>query len=115
MSAMKKWLQTDDPCSGEDRMDTVNEYNLHIGYQFHGSYFKKTFNKLYYCKWTAIKGCLSGDNQVPGSSTFGSTESVATTGRRSELIEFVNSVPILHNYDDDVTIRFELYAFSFNS
>lgn len=51
---------------------------------------------------------MSGDDQVASSSTSGSTESVETTGRRGELIEFVNPVPILYNYDDDITIRFEL-------
>ncbi|VDM14569.1 unnamed protein product [Wuchereria bancrofti] len=65
---------------------------------------------MYYCKWTALKGCLSGDDQIASSSTFGSTEIVETIGRQGELIEFVNEVPIIYNYDDDITIRFELFA-----
>ncbi|VIO89566.1 Uncharacterized protein BM_BM11029 [Brugia malayi] len=91
-------------------MDVINEYNLHICYQFHGNYFKKTFNKLYCCKWTAIKGCLSDDDQIASSSTSGSTEIVETIGRQGELIEFVKPIPIIYNYDDDITIRFELFS-----
>ncbi|VDM92743.1 unnamed protein product, partial [Onchocerca ochengi] len=55
----------------------------------------------------AVKGCLNEDDQVASGSTSGSTENVETTGRRGELIEFVNPVPVRYNYDDDVTIRFE--------
>uniref|UniRef100_A0A8R1TQB6 Uncharacterized protein n=2 Tax=Onchocerca TaxID=6281 RepID=A0A8R1TQB6_ONCVO len=102
-------MQTDNFCS-EERMNAINEYNLHICYQFHRSYFKKTFNKLYCCKWMAVKGCLNEDDQVASGSTSGSTENVETTGRRGELIEFVNPVPVRYNYDDDVTIRFELFC-----
>ncbi|VDO28426.1 unnamed protein product [Onchocerca flexuosa] len=58
----------------------------------------------------AVKGCLNGDDQVASSSTSGSTESVKTTGQRDELIEFVNPIPVRYNYDDDVTIRFELFC-----
>ncbi|KAM3727252.1 putative endoglucanase [Dirofilaria immitis] len=91
-------------------MNTRNEYILHICYQFHESYFKKTFNKLYCCKWMAIKGCLNGDDQISNSSASGSTESVETTGQLGELIEFVNPIPVCYNYDDDITIRFELFC-----
>lgn len=79
--------------------------------------FQKTFNKLYYCKWTAIKECLSDDDRSASRSSSngccrilssGNTENVETIGRPDELIEFVNSVPILYNYDDDITVRFEL-------
>ncbi|VDK80972.1 unnamed protein product [Litomosoides sigmodontis] len=94
-------------------MDAINEYSLHISYRFHGSYFKfqKTFNKLYCCKWTAVKECLSdGDRSASRTSSSGSTENVETIGRPDELIEFVNSVPILYNYDDDITVRFELFC-----
>uniref|UniRef100_A0A0R3RMQ2 Transmembrane 9 superfamily member n=1 Tax=Elaeophora elaphi TaxID=1147741 RepID=A0A0R3RMQ2_9BILA len=112
MLKMKRWPQIDELyASSEERMDTVNEYNLHICYQFHRSYFKKTFNKLYCCKWTTMKGCLSGDehDQVAASSSLtGSTENVEAIGRRGELIEFVIPVPIRYNYDDDITVRFEL-------
>lgn len=54
-----------------------------------------------------VKGCAVEDEQIPSSSS-GYTEGVETTGRRDELIEFVSSVPIAYNYDDDVTVRFEL-------
>ncbi|KAL3990862.1 hypothetical protein ACH3XW_33535 [Acanthocheilonema viteae] len=113
---MKRWLQMDNFCgdsgigSGGGGMNAINEYSLHISYQFHESYFKQTFNKLYCCKWTAIKGCLSGNDRASSSSQTGNTESVPTVGQRGELIEFVKPVSILYNYDDDITIRFELFC-----
>uniref|UniRef100_A0A915PUA0 START domain-containing protein n=1 Tax=Setaria digitata TaxID=48799 RepID=A0A915PUA0_9BILA len=108
MLKLKRWLAASDLYDSEEKMNTANEYTLHVCYQFRDGHFKKTFNKLYRCKWTAVKGFMSGTDQIASSSTSGSTESVETTGRRDELIEFVNSVSIFHNYDDDVTLRFEL-------
>ncbi|VDM45943.1 unnamed protein product [Toxocara canis] len=68
---------------------------------------RATFGKIFRCKWIMQNACSSSSSDQ-NTIMSGFTESIETLGCREELLEFVASVQIHHNYDDDATLRFEL-------